>query len=61
MTREHLHDLIARGEGPALELKRSLTKDLGRELCAFANCDGGPSSSASPTAAGSLESPTTTA
>ena len=41
MTREHLHDLIARGEGPALELKRSLTKDLGRELCAFANCDGG--------------------
>ena len=41
MTREDLHDLIAQGEGPALEFKQSLTKDLGRELCAFANSDGG--------------------
>ena len=41
MTREDLHDLIAQGEGPALEFKQSQTKDLGRELCAFANSDGG--------------------
>lgn len=41
MTREHPHDLIAQGEGPALEFKRTLTKDLGRELCAFANSGGG--------------------
>ena len=41
MTREHLNDLIAHGEGPTLEFKRSLTKDFGRELCAFANSDGG--------------------
>ena len=41
MTPEHLHDLIAQGEGPTLEFKRALTKDLGRELCAFANSDGG--------------------
>ena len=41
MTPEHLHDLMAQGEGPALEFKRALTKDLGRELCAFANSDGG--------------------
>ena len=41
MTPEHLHALIAQREGPALEFKRALTKDLGRELCAFANSDGG--------------------
>ena len=41
MTPEHLRDLIAQGEGPTLEFKRALTKDLGRELCAFANSDGG--------------------
>ena len=41
MTPEHLHDLIAQGEGPTLAFKRALTKDLGRELCAFANSDGG--------------------
>ena len=41
MTPEHLHDLIAQGEGPTLEFKRALTKDLGRELCAFANSGGG--------------------
>ena len=41
MTCERLHDLVAQGEGPALEFKRSVTKDLGRELCAFANSGGG--------------------
>ncbi len=41
MTHDQLHDLIADGEGPTVEFKRSLTKDLGRELCAFANADGG--------------------
>jgi len=41
MTQGRLHDLIAQGEGPALEFKRSLGKTLGRELCAFANSGGG--------------------
>ena len=41
MTQEHLHDLIAQGEGPALEFKRSPGKKIGRELCAFANSGGG--------------------
>ena len=34
-------DLIARGEGATIEFKRSLTKDVGRGLCAFANAGGG--------------------
>ena len=33
--------VLARGEGAAVEFKRSLTKDVGRELCAFANAGGG--------------------
>ena len=41
MTQDHLHDLIVRGEGPEMEFKRSLGKNLGRELCAFANSGGG--------------------
>lgn len=41
MTRTELDDLIAQGEGPAVEFKRSLARDLGREICAFANADGG--------------------
>ena len=36
-----LTDLIAGGEGGTTEFKRSLTKDIGRELCAFANGSGG--------------------
>ena len=40
-TRKRLRRLIARGEGPTLEFKRSFTKDLGREMCAFANSVGG--------------------
>jgi len=41
MTTDAISNLIARGEGPTVEFKRSLTKDVGRELCAFANADGG--------------------
>ena len=41
MTPDAISDLIARGEGPTVEFKRSLTKDVGRELCAFANAGGG--------------------
>ena len=41
MTQEAISNLIARGEGPTVEFKRSLTKDVGRELCAFANAGGG--------------------
>ena len=41
MTQGAISDLIVRGEGPMIEFKRSLTKDVGRELCAFANAGGG--------------------
>ena len=41
MTQDTISDFIARGEGPTVEFKRSLAKDVGRELCAFANADGG--------------------
>ena len=36
-----LADVLAGGEGNAVEFKRSLTKDVGRGLCAFANAGGG--------------------
>ena len=41
LTRQELLDLIAAGEGPDIEFQRSLGRDLGRELCAFANREGG--------------------
>lgn len=41
MTRQELLDLIAAGEGPEVEFQRSLGREFGRELCAFANGDGG--------------------
>ena len=41
MTREAISDLIASGEGATVEFKRSLARDVGRELCAFANAGGG--------------------
>ena len=41
LTHQELLDLIAEGEGPGIEFQRSLGRDLGRELCAFANGDGG--------------------
>ena len=40
MIQEAISDLIARGEGSTVGFKRSLTKDVGRELCAFANAGG---------------------
>ena len=41
MTQDVISALIVHGEGPTVEFKRSLTKDVGRELCAFANANGG--------------------
>ena len=41
MTRDAVSDLVAGGEGAAVEFKRSLARDIGRELCAFANAVGG--------------------
>ena len=41
MTREELLDLIAAGESPDVEFRRSPGRDFSRELCAFANGDGG--------------------
>lgn len=41
MTPSELESLIAVGEGPLLEFKRSGTAHLGREICAFANTLGG--------------------
>ena len=41
MTQEKLKDAMLTGEGPSLEFKRSLSKNVGRELCAFANASGG--------------------
>ena len=41
MTTDVNSALFVCGEGPTVEFKRSLTKDVGRELCAFANADGG--------------------
>jgi predicted HTH transcriptional regulator len=43
MTRDDLLRLIAQGEGPRLELKRSLAEleDGVRTIVAFANADGG--------------------
>ena len=41
MSQDAISDIVARGEGSTIEFKRSLTKDVGRELCAFANADGG--------------------
>ena len=40
-TASELARLIAGGEGVGVELKRSLNKDIGRGLCAFANAGGG--------------------
>ena len=41
MTGDAISDLIAGGEGATVEFKRSLARDVGRELCAFANAAGG--------------------
>ena len=41
MNRPTLSHLIALGEGFTSEFKRSVSSDLGREICAFANATGG--------------------
>lgn len=41
MTKNELLDLMRLGEGLTLEFKRSVSADLGREVCAFANAIGG--------------------
>ena len=41
MTRAAISELIGGGEGDTVEFKRSLARDVGRELCAFANAGGG--------------------
>ena len=41
MSEPILSDLIALGEGFTTEFKQSLSSDLGREICAFANATGG--------------------
>ena len=41
MTKDELFDLVAQGEGSDIGFRRSLGRELGRELCAFANGDGG--------------------
>ena len=41
MIHTALSDLITHGEDSTVEFKRSLTKDIGRELCAFANASAG--------------------
>ena len=41
MDAKELAKMVSAGEGPALEFKRAGSKNLGRELCAFANAAGG--------------------
>jgi len=41
MNRNELNNLILLGESQTLEFKKSVTKELGKEICAFANSSGG--------------------
>ena len=41
MSKEELQSLIAQGEGYNLEFKESLSDNLGKDICAFANASGG--------------------
>ena len=41
MDVKELAEAVSAGEGPTLEFKRAGSKNLGRELCAFANAAGG--------------------
>lgn len=41
MNQNQLNDLIKLGEGFTVEFKMSSTRNIGRELCAFANATGG--------------------
>lgn len=40
-TKKELLELIETGEGYTLEFKESVSNNLGKEICAFANADGG--------------------
>lgn len=35
-----INDLISLGEGFTIEFKRSVTSDIGRDICAFSNASG---------------------
>jgi len=41
MTSDQLYEMIALGEGPSIEFKRSFASNLGREICALGNSSGG--------------------
>jgi len=41
MTSDQLHEIVALGEGPFIEFKRSFASNLGREICALGNSSGG--------------------
>ncbi len=41
MREETLGQLIKQGEGQTVEFKREFTTDVGKEIVAFANTDGG--------------------
>ncbi len=41
VDQDKLAEIIALGESTTIEFKRSVTSDLGREICAFANSSGG--------------------
>ncbi|MBA2864417.1 RNA-binding domain-containing protein [Methanococcus maripaludis] len=41
LTKKQVMDLISTGEGYTLEFKKSFNKSIDKEICAFANADGG--------------------
>ena len=41
MNKEELLELIKTGEGYTLEFKKGFTSSIDREICAFANSNGG--------------------
>ncbi len=41
MNKENVLDLIKTGEGITLEFKENISNNLGREICSFANSQGG--------------------
>lgn len=41
MTIDDIKSLIATGEGFTPEFKKSISSSIGREICAFANSQGG--------------------
>jgi len=41
ITKKQIEQLIQQGESYNLEFKEGYTKEIGREICAFANANGG--------------------